>query len=73
MGERIEVDGQVFEVARRAGQTAVYDFTWVAGRHSGDYGFTSATYGGGALTRQQLKQSVRDFLKQVNPETGFID
>lgn len=73
MDERIEVDGEVFEVVRRAGQRPVYDFTWVAGRHSGGYGFTSATYGGGALTRQQLEESIRDFLYQVNPETGFID
>lgn len=72
MGERIDVDGQVFEVHRRAGQPPVYDFTWVSGRHSGDYGFTSAIHGGVAMTRQQLEQSVADFLSQVDPETGFI-
>jgi len=71
--ERIEVDGQAFDVSRRPGLQPVYDFTWVAGRHAGDYGFTSAVYGGAELGREQLERTVQDFLSQIDPETGFID
>jgi hypothetical protein len=71
--ERLEVDGEVFEVACEPGRFLhKYEYTWVAGRHAGDLGFSSLTFGG-PLTRKDMQHAIVDFLARVNPDTGYLD
>lgn len=67
---RVEVDGEVFEVSE--GAPGHYEFTWVSGPDPG-YGFSSVTSDGSARTRAGLEESIRGFLAQVDPVTGFIE
>lgn len=69
---RVEVDGQVFEVAERVGEAGQYDFTWVSGADP-EYGFSSRTSDGSALSESDLVESIRGFLAQVDPATGYIE
>jgi hypothetical protein len=70
---RLEVDGQVFEVRVRADGSGHYDFDWVNGRNPG-YGFSSRSAGAAEPRSQaELEESIRNFLKQVDPETGYIE
>ncbi|MFE3247254.1 hypothetical protein [Streptomyces sp. NPDC059209] len=68
----LTVDGERFEVTDRPGERGTYDFVWLSGPDPG-YGFTSAVHPAVALSVTELKESVRDFLKQVDPVTGHIE
>lgn len=69
---RIVVDGHTFEVTRRPGRPGAYDFAWRSGPDP-DYGFTSASSDGSSMTEADLERSIRNFLDQVDPETGHIE
>ena len=64
------IDGQHFIVRARAGDPSVYDFTWV--NHPVGFGFMSALHPSTArLTRLEMEQHIREFLADIDPETGF--
>ena len=65
------VDGETFEVTRRPDERHVHDLDWVSGPNAG-YGFTSAAYGGGPMTDDEIIDGIRNFLSQVDPATGYI-
>lgn len=81
----MEVDGETFTVAVRPGDPNTYDYSWESGPNSG-YGYSSslrAAYGSiqdraaspsgfAPLTVEDHRSSIRKFLSQVNPETGYI-
>lgn len=69
---RVEVDGQVFEVQARPDLPGQYDFTWLSGPNPG-YGFSSRSSDGSALSASDLEESIRSFLAQVDPVTGFVE
>lgn len=69
---RLEVDGQVFEVQARPDLPGQYDFTWLSGPNPG-YGFSSRTSDASALSASDLEESIRRFLAQVDPATGYIE
>jgi hypothetical protein len=68
----VEVDGQLFEVRARSGKPGQYDFVWLSGPNPG-YGFSSASSDGADRTRAELEESIRGFLAQVDPATGYIE
>ena len=69
---RLDVDGQVFEVTHdpdRPGQTHL---AWLTGPNPG-YGFTTASSDGRYADDEQLLAQARDFLGEIDPETGYLD
>ena len=72
MTERIEVDGQLFEVSARADRPGQYDFAWLSGPNP-DYGFSSASSDGSAMTAGDFEDAIRNFLAQIDPATGYIE
>ncbi|MEV8375283.1 hypothetical protein AB0P21_21290 [Kribbella sp. NPDC056861] len=69
----LEVDGQVFEVRYRADGSGHYDFDWLNGPNPG-YGFSSKSAGDAEPRSQaELEEAIRNFLKQVDPVTGYIE
>jgi hypothetical protein len=69
--ERLEVDGETFDVAPHASLPGRYQFTWVSGKNPG-YGFTAHTSDGHAMTREQIVSQIRFFLGQIDAETGHM-
>jgi hypothetical protein len=69
---RVEVDGEVFDVVARRDRPGQYHYTWVSGPNPG-YGFSAATSDGRALSNADFEASIRNFLAQVDPETGSIE
>jgi hypothetical protein len=69
---RVEVDGEVFDVAARRGRPGQYQFDWVSGPNPG-YGFAAGTSGGRVMDSAEIEESIRDFLASVDPETGYIE
>jgi hypothetical protein len=69
---RLEVDGELFEVAVRPGVRSQCDFTWVSGPNPG-YGFSSRLSEDRSITRPEMVWMIKDFLAGINPETGFLD
>ncbi|WP_020391372.1 hypothetical protein [Kribbella catacumbae] len=69
---RIEVDGQVFEVQVSPDLPGQYDFTWLSGPNPG-YGFSSRSSDGSVLSTSDFEESIRSFLAQVDPATGYIE
>lgn len=67
--ERFEVDGETFTVRADDGQ---YHFEWLSGRNPG-YGFSCRTSDGRSLTRRQMVNQIRTFLRQIDSETGYIE
>ena len=65
------VDGEQFDVSQRVHEPGVYDLRWISGPNE-DYGFASAKYGGGRQTDAELEDTIRNFLSQVDPATGYI-
>ena len=63
----LEVDGEVFEVVYSSSRGSHY--SWVSGRNPG-YGFGSS--GPKPATLDDHRAAIRDFLEQIDPETGFI-
>jgi hypothetical protein len=69
---RVEVDGERFDVVARRDRRGQYHFTWVSGPNPG-YGFSSGSSDGRAMTDADIEASIRNFLEQVDPETGYIE
>ncbi|WP_225886470.1 hypothetical protein [Streptomyces canus] len=69
---RMSVDGEEFEVSRPDGRPGTYHFTWLTGPNPG-YGFGFSTHPPVPADREQLEEAVRDFLAQVDPDTGHIE
>ena len=70
--DRVELDGETFEVVTRADVPGQYHFTWVSGSNMG-YGFTARTSDGRSLTLDQIVSQIRSFLAQIDPHTGYIE
>ncbi|WP_132428881.1 hypothetical protein [Pseudonocardia endophytica] len=70
--DTMTVDGHTFRVTRRPGVLGQYDFDWLTGPSEG-YGFTASSCGGEAMSRTDLEESIRSFLVQVDPATGYIE
>lgn len=70
--QTLVVDGEKFNVTKRPGQPGTYDFIWLTGPNPG-YGFTSAGHPARALSTPELEESVRDFLRQIDPTTGHFE
>ncbi|MEH0419988.1 hypothetical protein [Streptomyces sp. B21-083] len=69
---QMSVDGEEFEVSRRDDAPGSYDLAWLTGPDP-RYGFGFSTHPPVAADRAQLEESIRDFLSQVDPETGHIE
>jgi hypothetical protein len=67
----LAVDGEVFAV-NSAGRPGAYHYTWQSGPNEG-YGFSSALSILRPLSREEHRRSIRDFLDQVDPRTGYIE
>lgn len=67
----VVVEGERFEVVRSE-TPGQYDFTWLSGPNPG-YGFSSASSDGSDHTQADLEESIRSFLAQVDPATGYIE
>jgi hypothetical protein len=63
---RVEVDGEVFDVAARRDHPGQYDYEWTSGRNSG-YGFFSTSSDGRPSTMADHEEAIRNFLSQVDP------
>jgi hypothetical protein len=68
---RVEVDGQLFDVTVRD-RPGQYHFDWVSGPNRG-YGFSLGTSDGRELSDADIEESIRSFLAQVQPETGYLE
>ncbi len=66
------VDGELFEVSLSTEHPGQYHFAWLSGPNKG-YGFGSKRSDGGVKSEQEIEASIRSFLAQVDPETGYID
>jgi hypothetical protein len=64
----LEVDGEVFVVCRGMGGGTNHD--WISGRNK-DYGFSSSA--AVELPEDFHRESIRNFLSMIDPETGFIE
>lgn len=73
LGEPYEtiVEGEVWVVRQRINEPGAYEFKWVSGPNE-NYGFTSWTNDGSALTTAELDESIRDFLSAIDPATGYL-
>jgi curli biogenesis system outer membrane secretion channel CsgG len=69
---RLRVDGELFEVVASAEIAGQYRFAWLSGRNQG-YGFGSKSSNGSALSESAIEAAIRNFLAQVDPDTGFIE
>jgi hypothetical protein len=67
----LTVDGHDWRVKARPSQPGVYDFDWLTGPHA--YGFTSKTSDGSAISVDDMREAISDFLAGINPETGYLD
>lgn len=69
--EFFEVEDETFEVEWHDEDPFGFHADWLSGPNT-DYGFSS---GGGGSTpeRSDIRDALRDFFKQVNPKTGYID
>jgi hypothetical protein len=64
----LDVDGEVFEVSRGMSGGTHYD--WISGRNR-DYGFSSSV--AVELPEDFHRESIRNFLSMIDPETGYIE
>jgi len=69
---RVAVEGELFEVMANPERPGQYDFAWLSGPNKG-YGFSTARSDGGAMSEREMEASIRNFLAQVDPETGHIE
>lgn len=81
----LTVEGEVFTVRARSNRSGSYDYTWVSGPNKG-YGYSSsrrvaypsiqdradAPSGFEPATVEEHRESIRDFLSGINPETGHL-
>lgn len=69
---RVEVDGELFDVVTSRDRPGQYHYTWVSGPNPG-YGFSEGTSDGRGLSSADIEASIRNFLAQVDPATGYIE
>jgi hypothetical protein len=69
---RVEVDGEVFDVVAHRDRPGQYDFAWLSGPNPG-YGFSSESSDGRGMSHADLQASIRNFLAQVDPGSGYIE
>jgi hypothetical protein len=69
---RVEVDGEVFDVAARRDHPGQYDDEWTSGRNSG-YGFFSTSSDGRPSTMARPRGSDPELPVTSRPETGYIE
>lgn len=69
--QRLEVDGEMFDVTPHETAPNQFHITWVSGRNAG-YGFTASSGDDPRPTQEWLVDSVRFFLAQIDPATGFM-
>ena len=69
---RITVDGQEFEVRMQADHPGHYNYTWISGPNPG-YGFGSGSSDGLPCSLRDHEDAIRDFLSDVDPNTGNIE
>ncbi|WP_327700232.1 hypothetical protein [Streptomyces sp. NBC_00459] len=69
---RMSVDGEEFEVSQPDNTPGSYNLTWLTGPNPG-YGFGFSTHPPVQADTAQLEESIREFLAQVDPETGHIE
>ncbi|MFI7504612.1 hypothetical protein ACIBVL_40285 [Streptomyces sp. NPDC049687] len=69
---RMSVDGEEFEVSQPDGKPGTYHFTWLTGPDP-QYGFGLSTHPAVRAGREHLEEAVREFLAQVDPDTGHIE
>jgi hypothetical protein len=68
---RITVDGELWRVVERG--DGHYDFTWLSGIDP-RYGFTSRALGPQpVMPPEVIEARIRDFMANVNPDTGHLD
>ncbi|MFR9806434.1 hypothetical protein ACL02T_29720 [Pseudonocardia sp. RS010] len=67
----VVVDGQEFIVQQRSMEQGTYDFNWTTGPNP-NYGFSSSGWNR-RITLEDATRAIRDFLRQVNPQTGYIE
>jgi hypothetical protein len=67
---QITVEGELFEVSTPANNLQTRWFKWLSGPNE-DYGFMSGLHGG-EWTPEMIEESARDFLSQIDPNTGYI-
>ena len=67
----MSVDGELWDVSLRGdGQ---YDLSWTR-ENSPNYGFSMNLGGREAeMTPQILEDVIREFMDNINPETGYLD
>ncbi len=67
----VDVDGQLFVVTNEGGGR--FQFDWVDSPNPG-YGFSMFVVGNEEyeLTLEQCRNSIENFLKEVDPNTGYI-
>ena len=65
-------DGEVFDIRERPDAPGTYDLSWETAPVP-PYGFMVATNDRSRITEEHLRDSIRDFLAQVDPVTGFIE
>jgi hypothetical protein len=63
----LDVDGELFAVRESGGGGTAYD--WLSGPNEG-YGFGSS--GSPTRSAEQHRESIRTFLAQIDPATGYI-
>jgi hypothetical protein len=69
---RLLVDGQEFEVSQPEGQPGTYHLAWLTGPDP-QYGFGFTAHPPVRVGREHLEEAVREFLAQVDPDTGHIE
>jgi hypothetical protein len=65
-------DGELFEVLSSPERLGQYDFAWPSGPNKG-YEFSTTRLDSGAMSEREIEASIRNFLVQVDPGTGYIE
>lgn len=66
---KIVVDGETFTVKRRG--RGNYEYEWISGPNPG-YGFASASHPRIELDEEGHRWSLREFLAEIDPVTGYL-
>lgn len=68
----LAVDGEVFDAQERADEPGVYDVSWESAREP-RHAFSIARNTRERIGEDELTEVIREFLANINPETGHID
>jgi hypothetical protein len=69
---RVTVEGEVFDVTAQPDHPGHYHYAWISGPNPG-YGFSSASSDRRPSVMVDHEEAIRNFLSQVDPETGYIE